>query len=166
MKNTFLRKVLQKENILKHGDFILRSGIRSSYYCDIKEALGKPKILNRIIDGAIALIPKATTCIAASGYGGITLASIIAHRKKLPIVLVRDKVKNHGTKKIIDGYVPTKNDFVCIVDDVFTTESSIKYTKQKLVFLKCKFVTPVVVLNRSTKKSVVSILSDKDLCAQ
>ncbi len=163
MKNKSLINLLFIQKILKYGEFTLRSGLTSPYYCDIKEALGNVKILEKIITELTALIPKATTCIAASGYGGITLASIVAYKKRLPIVLVRDKIKNHGTKKMIDGYIPTKDDYVCIVDDVFTTGSSISDTKQKLLPLKCKFVTPVVVLNRSKKKSVVSILQDRDL---
>ena len=85
---------------------------------------------------------------------------------KLPLVLVRDKVKDHGTKKIIDGYIPNRSDVVCIVDDVFTTGSSIKDTKEKLMPLKVKFTKPVVVLNRSKKSTVISILTKKNLNAR
>ena len=82
---------------------------------------------------------------------------------KLPLILVRDKVKDHGTKNLIDGYIPNKQDLVCIIDDVFTTGTSITNTKERLVLLGVKFVKPVVVLNRSRSKTVLSVLSDKDL---
>src|SRR5690606_6420313 len=123
--NKPLAKLLNKNNILKYGNFTLRSGITSHYYCDIKEAFGHPQILNKITNELLKLIPKNSTCIAGSGYGGITLATLVAYKKKLPLVLVRDKVKDHGTKKVIDGYAPNKKDFVCIIDDVYTTGSSI-----------------------------------------
>ena len=78
-------------------------------------------------------------------------------------MLVRNEVKNHGTKKTVEGYLPTKNDRVCIVDDVFMTGSSINDTKQKLAPLKCKFTKPVVVINRSRKKFVLCVLQGDDL---
>ena len=163
MNNKKLINLLIKQKILKHGNFKLRSGITSSYYCDIKEALGYPKILDEIIKQLTSLIPKETTCIVGSGYGGITLASDVSFAKGLPLVLVRDVVKNHGTKKIIDGYLPDKKDHSCIVDDVFTTGSSVLGTKEKLKYTKCKFTKPVVVLNRSTKNSIISILKSENL---
>ena len=155
--------LLKQNNILTYGDFTLRSGEQSSYYCDIKQALGNPKILKLIIAELIKLVPTNTTCIAGSGYGGITLASLVAHKLGLPLSLVRDKVKDHGTKKLIDGYIPNKKDVVCIIDDVFTTGSSIIDTREKLVITNTKFTKPLVVLNRSKSKDVVSILSEKDL---
>ena len=158
-----LAKLLNEKNILKYGDFTLRNGSTSHYYCDIKEAFGYPKILNKITDELLKLVPKNTTCIAGSGYGGITLATLIAHKKKLPLVLVRDKVKDHGTKKAIDGYIPEKKDVVCIVDDVYTTGSSISDTRERLLTLRVKFAKPVVVLNRSKKPSILSLLTDEDL---
>ena len=162
MKNNLVQ-LLQKEKIVKYGDFTLRSGVISKYYCDIKQALGNVKLLETIISLLVPLVPKKTTCIAGSGYGGITLASLVTYKKKLPLVLVRDKIKNHGTKKVIDGYTPTKKDYVCIIDDVFTTGSSINEAKEKLKGTKCKFVKPVVVLNRSKNRSIISVLSDNDL---
>ncbi len=158
-----LRDTLKEKNILKYGNFTLRSGINSHYYCDIKEAFGYPEVLSKITDSLLKLIPKNSTCIAGAGYGGITIATLVAYKKNLPLVLVRDKVKSHGTKKVIDGYVPNKKDIVCIVDDVYTTGNSIKDTKDKLSSLKVKFTKPVVVLNRSNKNVVASLLKDKEI---
>ena len=158
-----LIKYLKSKNVLKFGEFTLRSGIKTHYYCDIKEALGDPELLDLFTKGLIKLVPKNTTCIAGSGYGGITLASLVSYKFKLPLVLVRDKIKNHGTKKLIDGYVPTAKDRVCIVDDVFTTGSSIRETKEKLMKTKAKITKAIVVLNRSNKKEVLSLLNDRDL---
>ncbi len=158
-----LVKELKKKNILKLGDFTLRSGIKSNYYCDIKETFGDPKLLSSIVDQLVKIVPKNATCIAGSGYGGITLASLVSNKLKLPLVLVRDKIKVHGTKKTVDGYVPTKKDFVCIVDDVFTTGSSIKETKEKLVTTKAKFTKAIVVLDRSNLNRVLSLVKDRDI---
>jgi len=161
--NKSLVKLLKEKNILKYGNFTLRSGVVSNYYCDIKESFGYPKILAKIADELVKLLPKNCTCIAGSGYGGITLATLVAHKKKLPLVLVRDKVKDHGTKKVIEGYIPNKNDIVCIIDDVYTTGSSISDTMEKLAISNAKLTKPIVVLNRSNKSNILSLLTDKDL---
>lgn len=158
-----LLKLLIQKNILKYGDFRLRSGIKSDYYCDIKEAIGDPDILKELVKEIVKIVPRDCTCIAGSGYGGITLASLVAYKLNLPLTLVRDKVKDHGTKKIIDGYVPNKNDLVCIIDDVFTTGSSLSDTKKKLLSTKVKFAKSIVVLNRSKKNDVISLITDRDL---
>ncbi len=157
-----LVKILKDKDILKFGNFTLRSGIKTNYYCDIKEALGSPRLLSLFANELVKVVPKNTTCIAGSGYGGITLASLVAYKLKLPLVLVRDNIKNHGIKKSIDGYLPTKKDKICIVDDVFTTGSSIRETKEKLMPTKAKFTKAIVVLNRSNQK-ILSLVSDKEL---
>ncbi len=154
-----LQAALLRKNILKFGEFTLRSGEVSKYYCDIKEALGDPKLLKMMVKELVLRVPKGATCIAGSGYGGITLATLVAYKLGLPLSLVRDVVKNHGTKKLVDGFVPTTRDRVCIVDDVFTTGSSIADTKLKLESTKCKFTKPLVVLDRSTKREVISVLN-------
>lgn len=76
---------------------------------------------------------------------------------------MRDKVKDHGTKKLIDGYIPNGKDVVCVVDDVFTTGSSIYNTKEKLETRTSRFTKPVVVLNRSKDKKALSLLAVSDL---
>ncbi|MBP9686846.1 MAG: hypothetical protein KBD66_03550 [Candidatus Doudnabacteria bacterium] len=121
-----LVRTLKKHQIVMFGSFTLRSGMQSEYYCDIKRALGIPTVLEQIIRKLVMLVPPDATCIAGSGYGGITLASLVAYKKRLPIVLVRDVVKDHGTKQRIDGYVPHLRDWACIIDDVYTTGSSIE----------------------------------------
>ena len=98
-----LVKLLIKKNILKHGIFILKSGEKSNFYSDIKESFGDTEILTNIVYELTKLIPDNTTCVAASGYGGITLASLISYKKKIPLILIRDNIKHHGTKKIIEG---------------------------------------------------------------
>ena len=91
------------------------------------------------------------------------MATLDAYNKKFPLIMVRDKAKKHGTRNVIEGYIPTSKDTVCVIDDVFTTGSSTSDTKKKLSFTKTKFTKPVVVLNRSKSKSVISLLSEKDL---
>lgn len=155
--------LLKNKSALKYGNFTLRSGIKTTYYCDIKEVLGDSQVLGIIVKKLLKEVPMDATCIAGSGVGGIALASLVAYKKKLPLTLVRDKTKSHGMKKVVDGYIPTAKDRVCIVDDVFTTGGSIRNTKDKLRKTRAKFTKPVVVLNRSSSKSVLSILNAQEI---
>jgi len=88
---------------------------------------------------------------------------LVAYKKKLPLILVREKIKDHGTKKVIDGYIPNKKDTICIIDDVFTTGSSIRDTKEKLSITRARYTKSIVVLNRSKDKSVLSVIIDADI---
>jgi orotate phosphoribosyltransferase len=165
MQKTFLKHLVDHEVIMK-GDFVLRSGKRSPHYINIKKAIGVPELLVTMTKKLAERVPKQATCIAATGYGGVALATLVATRLSLPLVLVRDKRKDHGTQEMIDGYVPKKTDRVCIVDDVFTTGSSMMDVLEKLSSTGCSFTTHLVVVDRSSAKhhlSVQGVLTEKDL---
>lgn len=146
-KKTLIQK-LHKIGFIHKKPVELRSGIPASFYCDIKKAYGYPEILTMIADEIIKLLPKKTTCIAASGYGGLPLGAVVASRAELHFTAVRDNPKKHGKGGVLDGYVPTKKDAVVIVDDVLTTGSSIKATLGGLATLKIKVIGAVVVVKR------------------
>ncbi|MBU1292442.1 hypothetical protein KJ819_00030 [Patescibacteria group bacterium] len=135
-------KVLYKEGV------VLRSGEVSDFYCDIKKAFGYPEILTMLADEIGKKIPKSATCIAASGYGGLPLASVVATRSNLKLALVRSSEKDHGKGGLIDGYVPAKDDVCVIVDDVLTSGSSIKETLATLTSKEVRVVSAVVVVKR------------------
>jgi len=63
--------------------------------------------------------------VAAAGYGGVPLATSISLNHGLKLTLVRETEKNHGKGGMLDGYVPNKEDKIAVVDDVFTSGSSI-----------------------------------------
>jgi orotate phosphoribosyltransferase len=159
-------QTLKDEDILKKGDFLLRSGERSPYYCDIKKALGNPILLALLVDSLSGKVPEDTTCIAGSGYGGIALATGVALKLKKPLTLVRDAVKDHGTKVGVEGYVPQKEDKVCIIDDVLTTGGSIKDLIKKLEPTGVSLAGAIVVVARAEPVlplRVASLVSASDL---
>jgi orotate phosphoribosyltransferase len=141
MKN--LLKEFERIGAIKKGDFILKSGEKSNIYFDIKKAYGNPEIFKKIVLEISALIPVGVTCIAGSGNGGIPLATAVSLNLNKKLSIVRDVVKNHGTKDMIDGYKPNKSDKVVIVDDVLTSGTSIRNTIKNLgdtQILKCAVI--------------------------
>lgn len=123
-------------NALKQADIItqapvrLRSGQRAEFYIDIKKACGDPVVLKQMVDGLADPLDSHTTCLAATGYGGLPLASGLSLASQLPLVLVRDAPKQHGTSAGIDGYQPGSWDRVAIIDDVLTSGSSLRHTME------------------------------------
>lgn len=139
---------LKKLKVFKRGKFILKRGEVSDFYIDIKKAFGSPKAFELIVNKMAKVVDKRVTCVAGSGHGGLPLATAISLKLGLPLILVRDGSKNHGLKKMIDGYVPHKKDRVAIVDDVFTTGTCINNIVGILRKTKSKIVAAYVVVNR------------------
>ena len=161
-----LAKKLLDCGIIHKGKVTFRSGKKADLYIDIKKAYGDPKLVRVLTKELAKLIPKEATCVATIGQGGIPLAVLLSQKLNLKLVLVRDKPRKHGTKKTIDGYTPSRKDRVVIVDDVFTTGSSIKDIIKHLGPTKCKIVSAAVVVKRGEGRvglPLVHLLTLKDL---
>jgi len=132
MKRPELARKLREADVIFHEPVELRGGETSNFYIDIKKAYGNPEILREMACLMLRNFTQDTTCIAASGYGGIPLGVAISLESGLPLVSVRDTEKNHGKRGLFDGYVPSSSDVVSIVDDVFTSGSSLRQTAANL----------------------------------
>lgn len=156
MQNNLVKKLL-RAGVVSNGKVTLRSGKVSRHYIDIKKAYGNSRLLKDIATAMVRVIPKTATVVAASGYGGVPLASVVAIIRGSHLSLVRESKKQHGTKRNIDGYVPLKKDKVVIVDDVFTTGSSIRMTARTLQKTGAKIIGAYVVVRRTEKKFFIPL---------
>lgn len=141
-----LLPLLQK--IVHRGNFTLRAGDTTDVYIDVKMLFGDPEILKQIATALRKKIPADVTCLAASGYGGIPLGVVLSSETGIPLALVRDKKKDHGIEAQVLGYMPSINDAVLIIDDVFTTGNSIETTYKALESSGAKIVGALVVIKR------------------
>jgi orotate phosphoribosyltransferase len=111
------------EHALLEGDFVLRSGKRSSYYLDKYRFETRPELLaplgERIADAVRAAEPDASR-LAAPALGAIALAASAALASGLPFIIVRDEAKSHGTGNRIEGPFEA-GELVCLVEDVVTS---------------------------------------------
>ena len=103
------------------GDFLLRSGQRSSYYIDKYLFSTQPDLLRRLAAELASLVPPEAQRIAGPVLGAVPLVTALSLESGLPMLIVRvEKPKEYGTNKQIEGtFVPGER--VILVEDVVTT---------------------------------------------
>lgn len=144
-----------KNEAFKRGDFVLASGRRSCYYIDGKMVTLSP-------EGAYLTGKAVFDEIRHSGaeaVGGLTMgadpiATAVAiasyqERSPIPAFFVRKEPKKHGTRKRIEGPLPTKPGVhVAIVDDVITTGDSVLEAIKVVEEMGCRVCKVVVLVDR------------------
>ena len=86
------------------GDFLLRSGARSSYYIDKYLFTTRPDLLRRLATELARRVPEGVQRIAGPAIGAIPLVTALSLETGLPMVIVRpEKPKEYGTAKQIEG---------------------------------------------------------------
>src|SRR5712691_1878014 len=105
------------------GDFVLRSGKRSSYYLDKSRFATRPELLGPLggaIAAAVAECDPEAVRIAAPELGAVPLAAAASLAGGLPFVIVRKEAKGYGTENRIEGEFEA-GELVCLVEDVVTS---------------------------------------------
>ena len=155
MRNGIKEKLLKKLKeigIVRKENVKLKYAGKSSFYIDIKKSYGYPEVLDFISQYIKSKIKKGVSCVAGAGYGGIPLATAIATKLGLKLVLVREKKKKHGRNVWIDGYIPTKSDKILVVDDVLTTGKSVEKVVKILKLTGAKVIECWIVVKRGEGK--------------
>ena len=131
-KRTLITR-LKETGIVQRKQVQLSHAGMSDIYFDIKKAYGYPDILQLITEELWKLIQKDAfqhekdlSVIAATGYGGITPASIVALDNMKYLTLVRTELKQHGLNKHIECYKPVPSDLIALIDDVGTTGKTLQ----------------------------------------
>jgi uridine monophosphate synthetase len=113
---------------IKFGSFVLKSGITSPIYIDLRESISFPHLLKAIGD---AMWKKVSACkfdrLCGVPYTALPIASYLSIEHNLPMVMRRKEQKEHGTKKIIEG-VYQKGQVCLILEDLITSGTSIMET--------------------------------------
>lgn len=172
-KKEELLKNLVSEDILKlhnpkrpDGLFELKSGGLSNYYIDVKEAMGNPECSVLIVELLNLLLPEKTTNTVGSGLGGHTIASALMVKTGIPTGYDRGKPKNHGTGKVWEGSLPDENSEIVIVDDVFSSGTSVRETNESLknyVTANPNITAILTVVNRSEPKTKSFLIDGKEV---
>jgi orotate phosphoribosyltransferase len=112
-----------RDAALLEGDFLLRSGKRSSYYLDKYRFSTRPDLLKPLgvaIAAAVAEHEPDAVRLAAPELGAVPLAAAASLESGLPFVIVRGEAKGYGTANRIEGAFEP-GECVCLVEDVVTS---------------------------------------------
>lgn len=116
---------LQKNNLIKFGDFKLKSGIQSPFYIDLREVQSHPSAYQAVTDAYAEMLADSDETVFLAGLpeAGTPLASMAAYKLGRKLVQPRKVVKDHGTKSSVEGaYQP--GDRVILIDDLIAKGDS------------------------------------------
>ncbi len=141
---------LLREHALLEGDFVLRSGRRSSYYLDKYRFETRPNLLKELGERIAARVrdpaPDAGR-LAGPELGAVALAASASLAGSLPFLIVRKEAKGYGTERRIEGEFEVGEE-VCLVEDVVTSGGAAEQAVEALreAGLVCR--TAVCVVDR------------------
>lgn len=130
MNRSDLKNAIVKSSYLT-GDFLLRSGARSTEYFDKYQFEAAPNILKVIARELAALIPRDTEVLAGLELGGVPIATALSLETGIPTAFVRKKAKEYGTLRIAEG-AAVEGRRVCIIEDVITTGGQVVQSAKEL----------------------------------
>ena len=112
-----------REHAYLEGDFVLRSGRRSTYYLDKYRFETRPDLLGPLGERIAAEVARAepdAKRLAGPELGAVALAASASLAAGLPFLIVRKEAKEYGTANRIEG-VFEPGERVCLVEDVVTS---------------------------------------------
>ncbi len=111
------------ERALLEGDFVLRSGRRSTWYLDKYRFETEPEVLRALgesLSEAVRDCEPDAVRLAGPALGAVALAASASMASGLPFIIVRGETKEYGTAKRIEGpFEP--GELVCLLEDVVTS---------------------------------------------
>jgi orotate phosphoribosyltransferase len=141
---------LLREHALLEGDFVLRSGRRSSYYLDKYRFETRPDLLKELGERIATRVRESSPDarrLAGPELGAVALAASASLAGSLPFLIVRKEAKGYGTERRIEGEFEAGEE-VCLVEDVVTSGGAAEQAVEALreAGLVCR--TAVCVVDR------------------
>jgi len=112
-----------RADALLEGDFVLRSGKRSSWYLDKYRFETQPDLLGPLgerLAAAVREFEPGAARIAGPALGAVALAASASLASGLPFVIVRERAKEYGTANRLEGPFEA-GELVCLLEDVVTS---------------------------------------------
>ncbi|MGP8059798.1 MAG: orotate phosphoribosyltransferase, partial [Acidimicrobiales bacterium] len=122
-----------RQHLLSHsvrrGDFVLKSGRRSSWFIDAKQTVCRPEAMLLVADAVLAVAPDDATAIGGLTMGADPVAFVTAgvaatRGRALKAFSVRKEAKDHGAGGRIAGALDL-GDKVVVTEDTVTRGTSL-----------------------------------------
>lgn len=109
---------------IKLGNFALKSGVTSPIYMDLRLFVSYPRFLKQVIEIYADIVTTLTyDRLAGIPYAALPITAALALEVNEPWIFPRKELKQHGTKKLIEGKYE-KGDRIVVIDDVITKGDS------------------------------------------
>jgi len=141
------------------GTFKLRSGQSATEYFDKYRFESDPRLLRRVAQRMLQLLPVGTEVLAGLELGGVPIATAMSLESGLPVVFVRKSAKDYGTCQIIEGQQVAGRK-VALVEDVITTGGAVADAVESVRAAGADVIVVVCAIWRGQGEPLVSRLPD------
>lgn len=129
------------------GSFVLRSGRVSDVYFDKYQFEADPRLLDRLAEHLVALVPPDTQVLAGLEMGGIAVVTALGRHTGLPCAFVRKEPKTYGTRRLAEG-ADLAGRRVLVVEDVVTSGGQVAISTRQLRELGAHIAHALCVIDR------------------
>ena len=145
-----------RQHLLTHsvrrGDFVLKSGRRSSWFIDSKQTVCRPEAMTLVADGVLSVLPDEVTAIGGLTMGADPVAFVTAgvaatRGRMLKAFSVRKEAKDHGGGGRIAGALDP-GDKVVVTEDTVTRGTSLLEAAHAVRDAGAEVVLMVAVVDR------------------
>lgn len=141
---------LYEVQAVKFGSYLLKSGITSPVYFDLRVIISHPVLLTQVANLVFQTAVQAGvdySSICGVPYTALPIASVICCNNLIPMLIRRKEAKDYGTKRLVEGSF-NPGESCLIIEDVITSGSSILETAAVLQKEGLKVTDAIVLLDR------------------
>lgn len=125
MNKQELIQQLYEIDAIKLGDFLLKSGVRSPIYIDLRMLIAYPTLLRNVANLMWQEIKHLNyQLICGVAYTALPIATCVSLDNHIPMLLCRKEQKDYGTKKRIEGKF-SAGQHCLVFEDVITSGGSV-----------------------------------------
>jgi uridine monophosphate synthetase len=147
---SLLAEGLLSAGCIKFGEFILKSGLKSPIYIDLRQVISFPRLLEQVGAAYLPILKGLKfQRLAGLPYAAIPIATAISLQGNYPLIYPRKEVKQYGTRAEIEGEYHA-GETVVVIDDLATTGGSKFEAIEKLTAAGLKVRDVVVLIDRQS----------------
>jgi orotate phosphoribosyltransferase len=140
------------DHSVRTGDFVLKSGKRSTWFIDSKQTVCRPEAMVLVADGVLSVVPDEATAIGGLTMGADPVAFVTAgvaatRGRWLRTFSVRKEAKDHGGGGRIAGALDP-GDKVVVTEDTVTRGTSLLEAAHAVIDAGAAPVLLVAVVDR------------------
>jgi len=130
------------------GEFTVRSGQVVSEYFDKYLFESQPRLLRRVAEAMVPLLPADAELLGGLELGGVPIATTVSSLTGMPALFVRKAAKTYGTCRLAEG-AEVAGRTIVLIEDVITTGGAVRAAAVALRERGAEVHTVVCAIDRS-----------------